>query len=122
MVVSTQGVSTEIIQYLIDRGSDLNARDIYGRTVLMHSTRGQPKILPVLLEAGADVNARDLRGWTALMYAAITPFPSTLQLILDAGADPRMVTDEGITALDLARKNALINNSEAFKQLEELSK
>jgi ankyrin repeat protein len=54
----------------------------------------------------ADVNAREQRyGDTALMWAAVAGHVDVVRLLIEAGADVRMVDDEGVTALHLARAN-----------------
>ena len=61
----------EIVQLLLEKGAEIEARDTYGWTPLMiaiwYST---PKIVQLLIEKGAEVNARDKDGLTPLMIAA----------------------------------------------------
>jgi ankyrin repeat protein len=51
---------TEIVQLLLEKGADVNAKNKYGRTALIYATeRGYTEIVQLLLEKGADVNAKD---------------------------------------------------------------
>lgn len=52
-------------------GADVNARDFFGATALMHAVDDdRPEFADALLAAGADVNARDNWDRTALTHAA----------------------------------------------------
>jgi hypothetical protein len=80
-----------VVRRLIDAGSDVNARDRYGETPLMHAStqfRGLP-LMEVLFTAGADVQAVDNNGWNALHYATASADERTyrahLRALLDHG-------------------------------------
>jgi len=48
---------------LIDKGADVNAKDITGETALMVAAeRGHTEIVKLLIGRGADVNARNIVG------------------------------------------------------------
>lgn len=55
-----------------------------------------------LIAEGADVNTRDEHRRTALIQAASAGREETVRLLLDAGADPNLQTNDGATALSLA--------------------
>lgn len=57
-----------------------------------------------LLEHGAPVNARQAMGWTPIHAAAQNSDKAMAELLLKHGADPRTTNDEGVSALDLAKK------------------
>jgi ankyrin repeat protein len=59
-----------------------------------------------LLSGGADVNYIDKFGMTALQYAASTGYgePDMVELLLHSGADSKLRTNDGLTALALAKK------------------
>jgi ankyrin repeat protein len=55
------------VQYLVDQGADVNARDRYGRTALyLAAENGQLSIVQYLVDQGTDVNAIDALGTTPL--------------------------------------------------------
>ncbi len=65
---------------------------------------GDPGILHLLIDSGAELDAKtSTGGYTALMYAASYGSPAIVATFFRAGADVTVTTDEGYTALDLAR-------------------
>ena len=71
----------------IDRGDDLNARDVQGQTPLMLSaSRNKAAICALLLEAGADAHLLDPSGRSALDIALAAGAHDAVQAIKKAGA------------------------------------
>ena len=69
---------------LLDRGADVNARNVGGDTPLLAALRREHfDIVPLLLEHGADANVRDRNGVSALKLAAGSP---AAELLRRAGA------------------------------------
>src|SRR5208283_1772910 len=55
-----------ILQALLDKGADVNAKDSSGGTALMDAcTNGHKEIVELLLARGANVNTKDIGGETA---------------------------------------------------------
>src|SRR5262245_13441466 len=101
----------EVMRLLIDRGADVNrvATHRIGVTPLHAALFGrQVDAALLLIEGGADVTlARGgsgwkRAGWTPLHYAAGMGFNTLVQPLLDRGADPTRVDEEGKTPLDVA--------------------
>lgn len=65
-------------------------------------TSGKEDAVRLLLERGHDVNERDSRGRTALMIAAAEGHVAVCRALLNAGADPVLVTADGRDALGFA--------------------
>ncbi|PFH34906.1 tetratricopeptide repeat-containing protein [Besnoitia besnoiti] len=64
----------------------------------------QDAIAELLLVHKADPNIRDQNNWTALQCAAESGSYRATEALLEAGADPDVVT-QGVTAFDLAMQN-----------------
>ena len=60
-------------------------------------------IVKLLLDQGACVNARQHGGWTALHAAAMLGDEAMVDVLLKAGADAGLESDDGKTAADMAR-------------------
>jgi ankyrin repeat protein len=86
-----------VAKFLLDAGSDPNARDLNGQTPLhlcmINDFFGSiQKLLPVLLEGKADVNAQNHKGRTPLhnlvmKHSDREECAGMAKLLLDAGAD-----------------------------------
>ena len=90
-----------IVRALIAHGADINARDMFGKTALMHAAAGgHTDSADLLLSAGTDVNARSGIGATALIEAAMNGHVGAIDLLLSKGADVGVEdTKDGLTAL-----------------------
>ena len=82
-------------------GTDVNLKDLEGRTPLMYASyNGNVEVIRSLIEKDADVNLRDLYGRSALMMASSGPYPVAVKYLLEHGADPNLVDkEEHFTAL-----------------------
>ena len=117
--------SYEEVYAVIGAGENVNAADVYGQTVLMYAAAGNqdPNVHATLVARGAEVDARSLARWTALMYAARdNPNPEVVLRLLELGADPQLVNGDGQTALDLARGNPALQDTDVLNRLEVLTR
>ena len=92
---------------LLDHGADAAAIARNPMKVMpLHSAASarNAALGKALLEHGAPVNARQAMGWTPLHAAAQNGDKTMTELLLSHGADPRMTNDEGVSAIDLAKK------------------
>jgi ankyrin repeat protein len=108
------------IQQAVKGGSDSNAADSVGRTVLMiaAASNPDPAVISLLVKAGAKVNARGPRGWTALMMAAYSnPNPEVVVTLLKAGADPTLRSGAGETAWVYAQDNDKLKGTQALQMM-----
>ena len=61
----------EIVELLIAKGADVNAKNKFGSTPMHKAARrGQKEVNELLIDNGADVNAKNNRGRTALDLAS----------------------------------------------------
>jgi len=106
----------KIINFLLDRGIDINYQDRDGRTALHNffqfKANWRPNVdyavnvIAKLIEAGININAIDKYGSVALIYS-LTVLKLTTQdaypiyeLLLKHNADYTLKNDEGKSALD----------------------
>ena len=119
----------EDIERAIDEGADPNEKSRFGEPILVSAAfRGAANVVQILLDAGADINAGTTKksewGWEELgvtsLVAAVqgganvemgaaaahtAPQISTIQILIDAGADVNVKTETGRTALAEAQKS-----------------
>ncbi|MDQ3032369.1 MAG: ankyrin repeat domain-containing protein [Myxococcota bacterium] len=101
-----------VLDLLLARGADTSALIHFHRdSVACHLAQGtaQAEVVTYLLAHGGTADMHDVDGFTPLHHAA-NPFASqepdrtdTVQLLLDAGANPNSTTLRGSTPLDVAR-------------------
>jgi uncharacterized protein len=128
LVIAIVNNHLELALFLLNKGADPNATDSYGRAALFAAidTRNldharyypepKPDELDSLLAHGANPNARasktPIRGWqqldaswvnfdgqTPFVRAALSGDVTVMRLLLEKGADPKIATDQGTTAL-----------------------
>jgi ankyrin repeat protein len=97
----------ETVQFLLSRGAEVEKTGIDEATPLYSAvSRGALQMTQLLLDGNANINARDRDfGQTALMLAAKYSHVDILRVLLDRGAEVHLRDDEGISALDWARRN-----------------
>ena len=117
LMAAAYGGGDDVLSDLIQRGAELESRDIDGYTALMYAANGgQLRTLELLLDAGADVNARDNEKSTPIMFAAQHGHAEIVRALAEHGADLDARGDHGLTALGFARQNG---HEEVARVLEE---
>ena len=98
------------MQRCLRDGADPHAADGNGRTGLWWAARkNQVGCMEALCEAGADIDHADGSGWTPLMIAAayggrlLYDRTAAVDSLLARGADWRLTTKKGETALGIAK-------------------
>ena len=101
--IAAENGQLDIVQSLLDGGSDVNKTDNLRRTALIAaSASGKLETAKLLIERGAHVNSRSINGWTPLQNASWNGHLEVTRLLLDHGADVNIKTRRQDTALHLA--------------------
>jgi hypothetical protein len=97
-------LDNECSRLLLAAGADVNHAPSRWSSWIWLSCNGNngkkdnPALVRALLAAGADVRSRAF-GKTALHFACKAGFVETVRLLLDAGADPNAIDEDGLTPL-----------------------
>ena len=101
------GVDVDVVNGRAENGDG-------GNTALWFAAQGPwpngVDVARVLIEAGADVNKQCEHGRTALHMAAAWGHADVVQLLLENGANPTIVDEEGMTPPMVARDGYSSNN------------
>ncbi|MBI4027589.1 MAG: ankyrin repeat domain-containing protein [Verrucomicrobia bacterium] len=94
----------QIVELLLAKGAQVNAKDEYGATSLHNAARSRHKdIVELLLSKGAEVNKGDFFNHTPLYRAAENGNQNVVKLLLQKGANVHVRdSEDGTTALPLA--------------------
>ena len=104
-----------IVQRLIDKGADVNARGgLCGTLLRVASQEGHEAVVRILLEKGANVNAKVGIFGTALENACICGHEKVVRLLLDKGAD---IDAPGEHCFNTALQTASFYGHEAIMRL-----
>jgi quinoprotein dehydrogenase-associated probable ABC transporter substrate-binding protein len=91
------------VRLLVNRGADVNKRDLQGYTPLTSAARQRySDLVKILLDLKADPNIRDGNNMTPLLEAVMRDDVSSIKLLLAHGADKNVIGPDGIDALGLA--------------------
>ena len=100
----------DLSKALIAKGADVNKT---GWTPLHYAaTRGHLPVMSLLLDNHAYIDASSPNNTTPLMMAAFYGTPFAVKLLLEAGADPLIKNDQGLSAIDFAHKNSRADSAE----------
>lgn len=109
-----------LLRLTLVNGADVDAKDSFNGTGLIRAAhRGYADIVAELLAAGIEIDHVNGLGWTALLEAIIlgqgeADHTRVVQLLLDAGADPNLADNDGVTPLAHARSRSFDAIAEAL--------
>jgi uncharacterized protein len=102
MMLAALNGDIDLVKLLIDKGAEVNKK---GWAPLHYAaTNGHDDIVQLLIDHSAYIDAASPNGTTPLMMAARGNHVTTMKVLLDAGADPRLKNQIGVTALDFAKQ------------------
>jgi ankyrin repeat protein len=103
--------NSQIIQFLIDNGADINATNNSGFTPLhvallrvIEDNNNTLPLIQLLIDEGAHVNTQAESGMTPLDCALVLNKLPAMQLLIDNGADINVTALSGVTPLHQAIK------------------
>jgi len=103
LINATLQGDTNRIEYLLQHGADINAKDVEGMTSLMHAVKTTDlTLINGLLEYGADPHLQDNDGWTASMHAVRQNDGKVMRLLARFKANFDLLNYQGFSALGLA--------------------
>ncbi|MGZ4995620.1 MAG: ankyrin repeat domain-containing protein [Methylobacter sp.] len=104
LILASQQGRSDVVQFLIEQGAELDVLDLYGNNALWAACySGNSDCIDALINAGIDINYQNsAAGATALIFAASSDRESVVEQLLAAGADPDLKSHDDFTALDLA--------------------
>lgn len=104
--VAAKGKNKEIVELLLAKGAQVNAKGA-GRNTPLHEAvfYGAKEIVELLIAKGADINARTVDGLTPLHFAARGRKYEMAELLIAKGADVNARDTQGNTPLTEATRN-----------------
>lgn len=105
-----QAASKDIMQYLLNEGSNIDHQDGKGRTPLSSAVdRAHVSNVQFLLENGADVNLSDMHEQAPLHIAAKHPNETIIKSLLSKSADIKQVDENGATPVHIAARHDIVS-------------
>jgi ankyrin repeat protein len=96
-----------LIHQLLDEGTNIDVKDMFGRTALHYmAVLGNVDIMKLLITLGANINERSNSLWTPLLYASESGNCNCLKVLLDAGADISILDNDDQSCLHVIAHNS----------------
>lgn len=100
----------ELCRFMIQKGADVNKP---GWAPLHYAaTNGHLEVMRLLLDENAYIDAASPNNTTPLMMAAHYGTSTAVKLLLEAGADPVLKNDQGLTAIDFAYRGHRVESAD----------
>ena len=100
---AAQSGHKEIVEVRLEKGADVNAKNIALKTALHYAAgMGHKEIVDVLISRGAALNSGTMDGSTPLHYSANLGNSEIIRVLIEKGSDINRRNKYGLTPLDLA--------------------
>lgn len=119
LIVATSSKQQDVVEWLIEAGADVGARDVLGRNALMYACQvweQRTAIFDTLVAHTPDLDEKDPEGYTALIHAARSDRPDLVLALLAAGAGLHIRDRYGYTALGHAMRLGHVATFEVMAQ------
>ena len=124
MMAARLNFGAKEIAAIINAGADVNFMEESGFTPLMMAAiyTTDPEVITALINAGAEVDAQERNASTPLIWAALyNTNPEVITTLLKFGADAKIRDVSGKIAIDYAKENENLINTDAFWKLNDAS-
>lgn len=114
--------SPQVVAKLLDKGASLAAKAELGLTPFHWAAAyaKTPEVLSEFLKRGkVDIDFPDASGLTPLHWAAHSQNIDAIDILLTAGADPKIKSSEGQLPWDYIKDNPKLENSQVYWKLKE---
>jgi ankyrin repeat protein len=114
--VLAEQADSEMINFLVDRGADVNLTDKAQKWTALHFAARDQKVemVETLIQRGAQIDPKDSFGNTPLWRCVMNTSPNLriVQTLVRAGANPNSKNNNDVSPLDVAR---LMDNKEVIE-------
>ncbi|KAG5498829.1 hypothetical protein JKF63_03118 [Porcisia hertigi] len=100
-----------VSRWLVEHGATVDVADSTDATPLLIAVKmGQAEVVEYLLSKGADCNRQDRHGNSGLHFCAVRCDVTVAQLLLAAGANPRLLNEEYDSPLHVVAQNPRLDS------------
>jgi ankyrin repeat protein len=118
LIEAIQSNSSNVRDYLLERGANVDVPDSHGETPLMIAIRlNQIETIRILISKGAVLDKKNKEGETALHIAIKKDLESIAIILVESGANIKITDHDNLNAYDLAVLKNMNDLEEILKKL-----